>query len=53
MKERWKAPGDPRLIYEPGIYQFNGMQLQGLQTTIAKLEGDLNQCGLALDSSGN
>ena len=25
-------PGDRRLIYEPGIYQFNGMQLQGIAT---------------------
>ncbi len=23
-------PGNPRLIYEPGIYQFNQMQLQGI-----------------------
>jgi len=41
-------PGDRRLIYEPGIYQFNGMQIRELlQTMIAKVEGDLNQCGLA------
>lgn len=25
-------PGNRRLIYEPGIYQFNGMQLQGIAT---------------------
>lgn len=23
-------PSNPRLIYEPGVYQFNGMQLQGI-----------------------
>jgi len=25
-------PGNPRLIYEPGVYEFNGMQLQGIAT---------------------
>jgi L-ascorbate metabolism protein UlaG (beta-lactamase superfamily) len=25
-------PGNPRLIYEPGIYKFQGMQLQGIST---------------------
>ena len=23
-------PGNPRLIYEPGVYQFNGMQVEGI-----------------------
>lgn len=25
-------PGNPRLIYEPGVYEFNGIQLQGIST---------------------
>ena len=25
-------PNDPRLIYEPGVYKFKGMQLQGIAT---------------------
>jgi len=25
-------PGDPRLIYEPGVYQFNDIQVQGIAT---------------------
>lgn len=27
-----QVPGNPRLIYEPGVYQFNGMQVQGIAT---------------------
>lgn len=27
-----ELPGNPRLIYEPGAYQFKGMQIQGIAT---------------------
>lgn len=27
-----ELPGNPRLIYEPGVYQFKGMQIQGIAT---------------------
>lgn len=27
-----ELPGDPRLLYEPGVYQFSGMQVQGIRT---------------------
>jgi len=46
-------PGDP-LNLRAGIYQFNGMQLQELlQTTIAKLEGDLEPMWLGAGLRGN
>lgn len=25
-------PGDPRVLFEPGVYQFTGMQVQGIRT---------------------
>lgn len=27
-----QVPGNPRLIYEPGVYQFKGIELQGIAT---------------------
>lgn len=27
-----QLPGNPRLIYEPGVYEFRGMQIQGIAT---------------------
>lgn len=27
-----QLPGDPRLIYEPGVYEFQGIQVQGIAT---------------------
>lgn len=32
-------PGNPRLIYEPGVYQFNGIQVQGIATNHDRFGG--------------
>lgn len=32
-------PGDPRLVYEPGVYQFNGIKFQGIATDHDRLGG--------------
>ncbi|MBV8882984.1 MAG: MBL fold metallo-hydrolase [Chroococcidiopsidaceae cyanobacterium CP_BM_RX_35] len=32
-------PGSPRLIYEPGVYQFNGIKLQGIATDHDRVGG--------------
>lgn len=32
-------PGDPRLVYEPGVYEFNGIQLQGIATDHDRIGG--------------
>ena len=32
-------PGNPRLIYEPGVYQFKGIQFQGIATDHDRLGG--------------
>lgn len=32
-------PGKPRLIYEPGVYRFNGIQIQGINTLHDRVNG--------------
>ena len=32
-------PGNPRLIYEPGVYKFNGIQVQGIATDHDRVGG--------------
>ncbi|MBV9386497.1 MAG: MBL fold metallo-hydrolase [Chroococcidiopsidaceae cyanobacterium CP_BM_ER_R8_30] len=32
-------PGSPRLIYEPGVYQFNGIKLQGISMDHDRIGG--------------
>lgn len=34
-----ELPGNPRLIYEPGAYQFKGIQIQGIATDHDRLGG--------------
>lgn len=34
-----ELPNDPRLIYEPGVYEFNGIQFQGIATNHDRLAG--------------
>lgn len=34
-----ELPNDPRLIYEPGVYEFNGIQFQGIATDHDRLAG--------------
>ncbi|VXD21035.1 conserved exported hypothetical protein [Planktothrix serta PCC 8927] len=31
--------GNPALLYEPGVYQFNGVQIQGIRTIKDRFEG--------------
>ena len=33
------VPGNPRLLYEPGVYQFNKKRLQGIRTDHDRLSG--------------
>jgi L-ascorbate metabolism protein UlaG (beta-lactamase superfamily) len=33
------VPGNPRLLYEPGVYQFNKKRLQGIRTDHDRLGG--------------
>lgn len=32
-------PGKPRLVYEPGVYRFNGIQVQGINTLHDRVNG--------------
>ncbi len=34
------VPGNPRLLYEPGVYQFNKKRIQGIRTDHDRLNGN-------------
>lgn len=34
-----QLPGDPKLFYEPGVFEFSGMQVQGIRTDHDRVKG--------------